>query len=145
MRLQQAPNFIEAELKRLGIDNPFIYAPGTADSQLTQFMREEMNRLSEEILLPDNYSELSDAEKKLNLLAEFRRNRRIALEVAKNQMLTEDQTRFFKMEYYTLPNTIRALVNERYKKEHEGRTIEQDGAWIEGADIGYGIQMEFDR
>ena len=145
MRLQQAPNFIEAELKRLGINNPFIYAPGTADSQLTQFMREEMNRLSEEILLPDNYSELSDAEKRLNLLAEFRRNRRIALEVAKNQMLTEDQTRFFKMEYYTLPNTIRALVNERYKKQHEGRTIEQDGAWIEGADIGYGIQMEFDR
>lgn len=145
MRLQQAPNFIEAELKRLGIDNPFLYARGTQDSKLTQFMREEMGRMADQINLPDNYNELSDAEKRLNLEAEFKRNRRISLEQAKNQMISEDQERFFKMEYYTLPSTVRLLANERYSKENDGRSIEQDNAWVEGADIGYGIQLEFNR
>ena len=145
MRLQQAPNFLEAELTRLGIDSPFEFARGTADSKLTQMMREEMGRMADQIYLPDNYDELSAAEQRLNLMAELRRNRRIALEQAKNRMITEDQERFFKMEYYQLPATVRALANERYKKANDGRTIEADGAWIQGADIGYGIQMEFDR
>ena len=61
MRLQQAPNFLESELKRLGIDNPFTFARGTADSKLTQMMREEMGRMADQIYLPDNYDELSAA------------------------------------------------------------------------------------
>jgi len=145
MRLQQAPNFLEKELTRLGIDNPFVYARGESDKKLTQFMREEMGRMADQIILPDNYDELSAAEQKLTLLAEFRRNRRISLQQAKNQMINEDQERFFKMEYYRLPSTVRALANERYKKRNDGASIEDDGAWVEGADIGYGIQMEFDR
>lgn len=129
VRETPAKNPAEKEIVRLGIDPYKLYGPSSGDREydrkfvevanpaVIQAIEKQVNDKRYQQLSPDEQVEkLTNA---VRTVADVARNRTAAT------FMSEDMARIKKMEFNKLPERQRRIINSRYAKDNDGKTLEE--------------------
>ena len=119
----------EKEVVKLGLDPYKLYGPSSGDREFDRSFVEKANpavseAISRTVTMPD-YQKLSNTDKAIRLTSIVRESSKLARELAGAEMMGEDYNRVQKMRFNKMPDMERKSINDRYAKEHAGKTLEQ--------------------
>jgi hypothetical protein len=119
----------EQEIIRLGIDPYKLYGPSSGDRLYDRSFVETANPLVisaiERTTANKRYQALSPTEQKLALTNVVRDVTSIARDKTDGKFMSEDILRVKKMQFDKLSQDQRKVINERYAKDHGGKTLEE--------------------
>ena len=125
----------EQEIVRLGIDPYKLYGPSSGDKQYDRAFVENANPLVINAITRttanERYKALSPTEQKIALTNVVRDVTSIARDKTDGKFMGEDLLRIKKMQFNKLTDDQRKVINERYAKEHEGKTLEQANDYMQ--------------
>lgn len=125
----------EQEIVRLGIDPYKLYGPSSGDKQYDRAFVENANPLVikaiDRTTANERYKALSPTEQKIALTNVVRDVTSIARDKTDGKFMGEDLLRIKKMQFNNLTNDQRKVINERYAKEHDGKTLEQNNDYMQ--------------
>jgi hypothetical protein len=120
-------NNIEKEFSKLNMD-PYRFFGSTGDKVYDRAVISESRRFVEprlsRLLESDRYSKLEDREKKVALANTMADAMEPARAIVKGKMTRDDRERVDKMAYNALSQEKRLAINEMYKRDNDGKTIE---------------------
>jgi hypothetical protein len=125
----------EQEIVRLGIDPYKLYGPSSGDKQYDRAFVENANPLVikaiDRTTANERYKALTPTEQKIALTNVVRDVTSIARDKTDGKFMSEDLLRIKKMQFNNLTNDQRKVINERYAKEHEGKTLEETNDYMQ--------------
>jgi hypothetical protein len=120
-------NDIEKEFSKLNMD-PYRFFGSTGDKVYDRAVISESRRFVEprlaRLLDSDRYNKLEDREKKVALANTMADAMEPARAIVKGKMTRDDRERVDKMAYNALSQEKRLAINEMYKRDNNGKTIE---------------------
>jgi hypothetical protein len=126
---------VESEIVRLGIDPYKLYGPSSGDKQYDRLFVQNANPLVIQAVTRamsnDRYKALSPTEQKVSLGNVVRDVTDIARDMTDSKFLSGDLLRVKKMQFNKLSGDERKIINERYAKEHSGKTLEEANDYLQ--------------
>jgi len=145
IRSQQERNPLEAEMVRLGITN-YDINPSTGSKSGNAAVAEGMGMLADTGMIDvtsDSYDAMSDAEKKNYIFDRMQDTRSVAKDMSlgsdqeRRQFVTDQNgiersyTPMDKANWGKTPARVRAQIQEEFKADNNGQTVEEAGAYVE--------------
>jgi hypothetical protein len=119
----------EKEIARLAIDPYKLYGPSSGDREYDRTLVELANpavvKTIEKIVKDERYKQQSPDEKAERLTNAVRTSMTEARNKTDGKFMSEDLSRIKKMEFNKLPERQRRIINSRYAKDNDGKTLEE--------------------
>lgn len=120
----------EKEIIRLGIDPYKLYGPSSGDKVYDRAFVKAANpsviAVIDRALRDPRYAQLPLLEQQEAMYKMVGEAVTRTRKIADAQFKGEDLNRVYKMQWNKLPDRTRAIINERYAKDHEGKTLEDN-------------------
>jgi len=120
----------EKEIIRLGIDPYKLYGPSSGDKVYDRAFVKAANpsviAVIDRALRDPRYAQLPLLEQQKSMYDNVGEAVARSRKIADAQFKSEHLDRVYKMQWNKLPDTTRAIINERYAKDHEGKTLEDN-------------------
>jgi len=125
----------ESEIVRLGIDPYKLYGPSSGDKSYDRAFVETANPLVIETIKramnDERYQKLSPTEQKMALGNSVREMTSIARDITDAKFMSDDLLRVKKMQFNKLTSDERKVINERYAKDNQGKTLEEANDYMQ--------------
>jgi hypothetical protein len=128
-RTQTTPSPIEREVTALGLEPYRVYGGSSGDRVYDRGFIVEANKLVlprlQGVINTDSYKKKTMNEKRKTVADIIKEQTAIAREINDAKFQATDIKRIYKMRFNKLPRNDRALINERYARDHGGITLEE--------------------
>ena len=125
----------ESEIVRLGIDPYKLYGPSSGDKSYDRAFVETANPLVIETIKramnDERYQKLSPSEQKMALGNSVSEMTTIARDITDAKFMSDDLLRVKKMQFNKLTSDERKVINERYAKDNQGKTLEEANDYMQ--------------
>jgi hypothetical protein len=125
----------ESEIVRLGIDPYKLYGPSSGDKAYDRAFVEAANPLVIETIKramsDERYKKLSPSEQKMALGNSVSEMTSVARDITDARFMSEDLLRVKKMQFNKLTSDERKIINERYAKDNQGKTLEEANDYMQ--------------
>jgi len=125
----------ESEIVRLGIDPYKLYGPSSGDKSYDRAFVETANPLVIETIRramsDERYQKLSPTEQKMALGNSVSEMTSIARDITDAKFMSDDLLRVKKMQFNKLTSDERKVINERYAKDNQGKTLEEANDYMQ--------------
>ena len=128
-RTQTTPSPIEREITALSLDPYRLYGGSSGDKTYDRGFIVEANKLVlprlKAIINSEAYKKKTLNEKRKTITDAVKGMTAVARQINDAKFESTDRKRIYKMRFNKLPRNERALINERYAKDHNGVTLEE--------------------
>lgn len=128
-RTQTTPSPIEREVTALGLEPYRVYGGSSGDRVYDRGFIVEANKLVlprlQGVINTDSYKKKTMNEKRKTVADIIKEQTAIAREINDAKFQATDIKRVYKMRFNRLPRNDRAIINERYARDHGGITLEE--------------------
>jgi hypothetical protein len=128
-RTQTTPSPIEREVTALGLEPYRVYGGSSGDRVYDRGFIVEANKLVlprlKGVINTDSYKKKTMNEKRRTVADIIKEQTAIAREINDAKFQATDIKRIYKMRFNRLPLNDRAIINERYARDHGGITLEE--------------------
>ena len=135
VRETPAKSPVESEITRLGIDPYKLYGPSSGDKSYDRAFVETANPLVIETIKramnDERYQKLSPSEQKMALGNSVSEMTTIARDITDAKFMSDDLLRVKKMQFNKLTSDERKVINERYAKDNQGKTLEEANDYMQ--------------
>lgn len=125
----------ESEIVRLGIDPYKLYGPSSGDKAYDRAFVEAANPLVIETIKramnDERYQKLSPSEQKMALGNSVSEMTSIARDITDAKFMSDDLLRVKKMQFNKLTSDERKVINQRYAKDNQGKTLEEANDYMQ--------------
>jgi hypothetical protein len=134
-RTQTTPSPIEREITKLGLEAYRLYGGSSGDKKYDRGFIEEANKLVlprlKGVIGTQSYNKKTTAEKRRTISDIVKEQTAIAREINNEKFTATDIKRIYKMRFNRLTEIDRALINERYAKDHGGISLEEANDYMQ--------------